>query len=186
MNAIETVYRGYRFRSRLEARWAVFFDELEVEWQYEPEGFDLPSGRYLPDFFVPMHKCWSLAQKYPGAGYWVEVKGKSPDQREVNLLCELAAATGHTSYLVIGQPGEKNMVRADRSGRLMRGGVFDTWQPAPHGRFDPVGELWCVAFSDQGPRGVPAYDEIEAAMFAARQARFEHGQRGAPHQWPQA
>jgi hypothetical protein len=24
--AIETHYKGYRFRSRLEARWAVFFD----------------------------------------------------------------------------------------------------------------------------------------------------------------
>lgn len=25
---IETEYKGYRFRSRLEARWAVFFDTL--------------------------------------------------------------------------------------------------------------------------------------------------------------
>lgn len=28
MKAIETRYKGYRFRSRLEARWAVFFDAL--------------------------------------------------------------------------------------------------------------------------------------------------------------
>lgn len=41
IKAIETVYRGYRFRSRLEARWAVFFDALGLEWEYEPEGFDL-------------------------------------------------------------------------------------------------------------------------------------------------
>lgn len=34
---IETIYNGYRFRSRLEARWAVFFDALGVEYQYEPE-----------------------------------------------------------------------------------------------------------------------------------------------------
>lgn len=183
MKAIETVYRGYRFRSRLEARWAVFFDELGVEWRYEPEGFELPSGRYLPDFFIPMHRSWSLAQKYPGSGYWVEVKGKDPDEREVKLLCELTAATGHTSYLVIGPPGERNMIRADRSGAVMRNGVFDTSIPAPDGRFSPVGELWCAAFSDQGDRGVPVYDEIEAAMFAARQARFEHGQVGAPRHW---
>jgi hypothetical protein len=26
IKAIETLYRGYRFRSRTEARWAVFFD----------------------------------------------------------------------------------------------------------------------------------------------------------------
>ena len=28
MKIIETKYRGYHFRSRLEARWAVFFDEI--------------------------------------------------------------------------------------------------------------------------------------------------------------
>ena len=38
---IETVYNGYRFRSRLEARWAVFFDEAEIPYEYEPEGFDV-------------------------------------------------------------------------------------------------------------------------------------------------
>ena len=41
IKAIETVYRGHRFRSRHEARWAVFFDSLGVDWVYEPEGFDL-------------------------------------------------------------------------------------------------------------------------------------------------
>ena len=33
---IETIYKGYRFRSRLEARWAVFFDALGIEYEYEP------------------------------------------------------------------------------------------------------------------------------------------------------
>lgn len=50
---IETVYKGYRFRSRLEARWAVFFDALELQWQYEPEGYQLLSRKYLPDFWLP-------------------------------------------------------------------------------------------------------------------------------------
>ncbi|WP_432973597.1 hypothetical protein [Dactylosporangium sp. CA-233914] len=49
---IETHYAGCRFRSRLEARWAVFLDRLGVEWDYEPEGYELPSGRYLPDFLL--------------------------------------------------------------------------------------------------------------------------------------
>ena len=44
IKAIETVYKGYKFRSRLEARWAVFFDALGVEWEYEPEGFELGGG----------------------------------------------------------------------------------------------------------------------------------------------
>ena len=37
---IETVYKGDRFRSRLEARWAVFFDAARIKWEYEPEGYD--------------------------------------------------------------------------------------------------------------------------------------------------
>ena len=35
LKAIETEYKGYRFRSRLEARWAVFFDACGVKWEYE-------------------------------------------------------------------------------------------------------------------------------------------------------
>lgn len=42
---IETVYNGYRFRSRLEARWAVFFRAVGIEYQYEPEGFDMDGLR---------------------------------------------------------------------------------------------------------------------------------------------
>ena len=53
IKAIQTEYKGYLFRSRLEARWAVFFDACGVEWEYEPEGYDLGDGvRYLPDFLL--------------------------------------------------------------------------------------------------------------------------------------
>ena len=41
MKVIQTEYKGYLFRSRLEARWAVFFDACGVDWEYEPEGYDL-------------------------------------------------------------------------------------------------------------------------------------------------
>lgn len=59
MKAIETEYRGYRFRSRLEARWAVFFSALSVEWEYEKEGYELGEhGRYLPDFWLPRYDVW--------------------------------------------------------------------------------------------------------------------------------
>lgn len=52
--ALETYYNGYRFRSRLEARWAVFFDAAGIGYQYEPEGYRLSDGTaYLPDFFLP-------------------------------------------------------------------------------------------------------------------------------------
>lgn len=58
LKAIETQYNGYRFRSRLEARWAVFFDKAGIKYQYEPEGFEVEGYdgevyRYLPDFYLP-------------------------------------------------------------------------------------------------------------------------------------
>jgi len=58
MKAIETIYRGYKFRSRLEARWAVFFDAIEIEWEYEKEGYDLGGEYYLPDFYLPYWECF--------------------------------------------------------------------------------------------------------------------------------
>ena len=55
MKAIDTIYNGYKFRSRLEARWAVFFDAAGIKYEYEPEGFDLGGGcLYLPDFYLPV------------------------------------------------------------------------------------------------------------------------------------
>lgn len=54
MRTLPTVYRGIKFRSRTEARWAVFFDEMEIEWSYENEGYQLSTGElYLPDFYFP-------------------------------------------------------------------------------------------------------------------------------------
>ena len=66
MKAIETHYNGYRFRSRLEARWAVFFDTLGIRYEYEPEGFEMDlcgsdgtvTIRYLPDFYIPDFKLY--------------------------------------------------------------------------------------------------------------------------------
>lgn len=49
-----TNYNGYHFRSRLEARWAVFFEAMSIQYRYEYEDFMLPGGtRYLPDFYFP-------------------------------------------------------------------------------------------------------------------------------------
>lgn len=59
MKAINTLYKGNYFRSRTEARWAVYFDALGVRWEYEKEGYDLGDGRYyLPDFWFPKHKMY--------------------------------------------------------------------------------------------------------------------------------
>jgi hypothetical protein len=72
---IETVYKGYRFRSRLEARWAVFLDKFGITYQYEMEGFKLENGMgYLPDFWLP--KVNLLLGEYPRDIYF-EVKPKT-------------------------------------------------------------------------------------------------------------
>ena len=36
---IKTEFDGHRFRSRLEARWAVFFKEMDWDYSYELEGY---------------------------------------------------------------------------------------------------------------------------------------------------
>ena len=65
VKAIETVYNGYRFRSRLEARWAVFFDAAGIKYEYEPEGFEFyncetdTTDRYLPDFYLSQFDCYA-------------------------------------------------------------------------------------------------------------------------------
>lgn len=99
IKAIETKYKGYRFRSRLEARWAVFFDECGIKWEYEPEGYDLDSGYYLPDFFLPEI----------GGGTWIEVKpnadfGKGTNEKQ--KVVDLASGTGKQGMIVKGLPLE--------------------------------------------------------------------------------
>jgi hypothetical protein len=46
------VVRGVRFRSRLEARWAAFFEGLGIRWAYEPVDF----ADWVPDFEISW-KC---------------------------------------------------------------------------------------------------------------------------------
>lgn len=66
LKPIETVYKGYKFRSRLEARWAVFFDAIGLKWQYEIEGFKLSNDEYyLPDF-----KITTINKQI----WWIEIK----------------------------------------------------------------------------------------------------------------
>lgn len=107
---IETFYNGYRFRSRSEARWAVFFDTLEIEYEYEPEGFELsplPKSididfkkgrlahkkriRYLPDFWLPKLQCW------------IEVKPHEPTTEEEYKAALLSYATDCDVFIFFGQ-----------------------------------------------------------------------------------
>lgn len=89
---IETYYNGYRFRSRLEARWAVFFDALGIEYEYEVEGYKNNDGIwYLPDFYLPEFRC--LFEVKPSGAFvdgcftseWYE---NSDDGKKVNSIVE--------------------------------------------------------------------------------------------------
>jgi hypothetical protein len=99
---IETVYNGYRFRSRLEARWAVFFDAAGIEYQYELEGYKLGNGKwYLPDFYLPKFDAY------------VEIKRNNLDEDEFydaedNCLW-LYTETGKLVLLCQGDPVDMNM-----------------------------------------------------------------------------
>lgn len=66
--AVPTIYKWTKFRSKLEAKWACFFDVCGVDWEYEPTTFDLGDGiRYEPDFLF--HKVDGMREEV-----WVEIK----------------------------------------------------------------------------------------------------------------
>lgn len=91
MKAIETRWNGRTFRSRLEARWAIFYDALGVRYDYEPEGFRFDDGTmYLPDFY------------FPDLGSWAEIKAGAPTSVERSKCAKLAAYGLEPVYLFGG------------------------------------------------------------------------------------
>lgn len=92
MRVLETFYRGYRFRSRLEARWAVFMDSLAVKFVYEPEAFELGGVSYLPDFWVPHIKSF------------IEIKPEHPNEDEQYKAEKLCEFTKENVFIIYGQP----------------------------------------------------------------------------------
>lgn len=96
LKPIETEYNGYRFRSRLEARWAVFFDAVGIEYEYEKEGYDLGKvGYYLPDFWLPQVEMWA------------EVKPVNFTMEETEKLKNLSAKTYSLALQLVGIPDIK-------------------------------------------------------------------------------
>lgn len=93
MKAIETYYGGYKFRSRLEARWAVYFDCLGILWEYEKEGYSLDNGYlYLPDFWLPEVRMWA------------EVKGEDFTDTETKKAELLTVGSNKPCLLLSGIP----------------------------------------------------------------------------------
>ncbi len=92
---IPTLYRNIMFRSRLEARWALFFDQLGIIWQYEPRYFDIPGG-YRPDFF------------FPQTGLYAEVKPEWPEPSEIEKAVRAARKFDVQIIFLDGMPRTAN------------------------------------------------------------------------------
>jgi hypothetical protein len=206
VKAIETFYKGYHFRSRLEARWAVFFDTLGIPWRYEDEGFEKEvhgeTVRYLPDFFLPY--------RWGGGGFYVEVKGDTNalkkdwekhaemhdfggilpnfmgsygEDKGLILLSEIPEPSNSKAYFHPILQHYKGLVKS--YGSFTPHGFAVVWQSelASLLAIDPIhgldlsGEDW-----DIDTHQVHTYRHhptVVNAYAAARSARFEHGQRGA-------
>jgi hypothetical protein len=206
IKAIETVYKGYRFRSRLEARWAVFFDSLGVEWAYEPEGFETSNGyRYLPDFRIQLGQTT----------YWVEVKGdpnwlkedfdtifdihdfggilpefsENGEKDEIPngliLLGEIPSPSFGLMFVpVIGHRKGVNLYwRAFTTSGLVKLEQIAKFFLNINRDENCLGNLYAEENLDfqtkivNSPRAY-AGNAIEKALIAARSSRFEHGERG--------
>ena len=190
---IETIYNGYRFRSRLEARWAVFFDALGVDYEYEPEGYELGDGeRYLPDFRV---KCYGTRGYKEGDPFdlYIEVKGvmTAKDARKIRLFSGIADLTVEHGVdrpvLVVNRiPSEGDCTDSWAVGAydqmilgyeiypfnyfLIDGDCFAAYPAADSkGHFYLMGDDSNYVNEEDLPR-------IEAAYRKARQARFEYGE----------
>lgn len=168
LKAIETTWMGCRFRSRLEARHAVLFEELGVRWEYEAEGYDLQGTCYLPDFWMPDQQCF------------IEIKGDEPNTEERRKAQLLAEESGKSVLIFSG---------SIHSG--MTGGLAT---PA-HGYF-PDSFWWgeCDKCKRLDLVAIEAYMRVQCpvcqtftmyrpsaprlrnAYDAARAARFEHGE----------
>lgn len=104
MKPIETFYKGCKFRSRLEARWAVFFDSLKIIWEYEKEGFVMTTGEtYLPDFWLPQLDCF------------FEVKGAEPTDIERKKAFRLSAEACKLVVMASGTMSTEELIVKDRS-----------------------------------------------------------------------
>ncbi len=173
---IETIYKGYRFRSRLEARWAVFFDSLGIKWEYEPEGIEFDDGtRYLPDFYLP------------DSNQFFEVKGVMSDTDMQKVRALIAAGYSVTIGYDGGRFRTCDLWEDDETGQM-------SFSLASEGcsvlmQCDACGKYWflgyegfykcqcCGAYDgDHHFKRCVMDDNDLSAWDVAKQARFEHGE----------
>lgn len=69
-------HNGQLFRSSWEKAFAIYCENNNIEYIYEPKIFDLGTIRYIPDFYLPIYDLW------------VEIKGwwKKQDEEKCKLF----------------------------------------------------------------------------------------------------
>lgn len=93
MEPLPTLYKGIQFRSRLEARWAFWFDRMTIPYQYEPQSFQVePDLFYVPDFWLPSQEMY------------VEIKPDAPSSAEERKAIGLHRVTGQKVFIFAGFP----------------------------------------------------------------------------------
>jgi hypothetical protein len=176
--AIPTLYAGVLFRSRTEARWARFWDELGIKWDYEPQGFATTTGiPYLPDFavFPALGLLWaeikgSWQSDPEGVAKWRRFADDRPQPSRAVLLAGVPSLEGH--YLVVGGNEYQD--------NPLKGGWDDDtqqWRPCGNGHhFDLTFPGWFHGkFVEDGCAddfGGPGEDRLRKAVSAALSARF--------------
>jgi hypothetical protein len=191
VKAIETRYKGYRFRSRLEARWAVFLDALGVAWRYEVEGLRLTGGGrcYLPDFYLPKPKLW-LEIKPQDTGLRNDGAPTTPqdvDDAAKHYACALETDVPLLVAVGLGPNSPAWLGGADGIwGRVYlpgRRSRYSSWAlHACADYFGPiVGTLKTVARCRFCSAPASAFNLfIDTALSQAKSARFEHGETPQP------
>lgn len=170
IKSIETKYNGFRFRSRLEARWAIFFDMVGLKYEYEVEGFEMNGIRYLPDFYIP-----SLDR-------WFEIKAKPLSEREMKKCEEFCFNKDHENIKFSVLVGSPEAVKIDKFAGIME--YVWEWPSEKYPenvRFLAPKELSEKEYYSRFMRGlwiVPDVIEegLAKAATAAREARFEFGE----------
>jgi hypothetical protein len=172
MEPIETEYKGYRFRSRLEARWATLFDWMSYDWRYEPQGVRFEDGTtYLPDFFIEggtASRLQSIEKPILSPGFWIEIKGGSPTQEEVDNCVKLSESDSRPVFMFTGVNNNDECIRC-----------IPNRSPE---KIECVDLLGLIILSERSSDHslMEAYHDAENALKEARSARFEHGE--SPHE----
>jgi hypothetical protein len=190
IKAIETEYKGYRFRSRLEARWAVCFDKLGLEWVYESEGFVLDDGiTYLPDFYLAF-------PIFNRPGLYVEIKPSMPlpGSIEIKKLNSFNSDLTRLIVLLRGLPENEIEFVIQATDQCV-----PVWLGYQDGRVPYIlpgeklnlcilgltKEGYCAFFPDGHITSITECQMrvyrhswfIQSALRVARGARFEHGEK---------